>query len=191
MEKSIMFERNKTTRQLASGVQEFPFCPQRPDQAMSEAHMRFLLDEDDEEEKEQEEEEEEEADVLDIEEKQDEEGDGNGDNDSSESGSEGGGDFNDVLRNSLGLHLSNAFAGDGNSTIATNDNTSFTRVGLTPLHSNIDEDIAAATFPVPISPRSRYLVGCLRDNVNPRASLITRKHVSHELNMQHLGELMS
>jgi hypothetical protein len=39
----------------------------------------------------------------------------------------------------------------------------------------------------PTSPRSKYLVGCLRESLNPRASLILRKHVNQELNLQHLG----
>jgi hypothetical protein len=39
----------------------------------------------------------------------------------------------------------------------------------------------------PTSPRSKYLVGCLRESLNPRASLILRKHVNHDLNLQHLG----
>lgn len=37
------------------------------------------------------------------------------------------------------------------------------------------------------SPRTKYLTGCMQNNVNPRASLLLRKNMSKELNLQHQG----
>ena len=39
----------------------------------------------------------------------------------------------------------------------------------------------------PNSPRSKYIMKCLNGGVNPRASLIIRKSVTKELNLQHYG----
>jgi hypothetical protein len=39
----------------------------------------------------------------------------------------------------------------------------------------------------PTSPRSKYIVGCLREKLNPRASLILRKRINSELKLEHLG----
>jgi hypothetical protein len=173
MEKSIMFEDKKSLQQESrSGVQEFPFCPKRPDQQLSEEQL-LLLNEDSDD------------------------SDGNAgkdDNDGSDNASDQEdsdndddiADITDVLKTKLDLNFSkDRFNSDGASTIATNENASFFP-GLFP--SNIEEDIRATTRPVAISPRSKYLVGCLKDNVNPRASLITRRKVSHQLKLQHLGD---
>jgi hypothetical protein len=41
---------------------------------------------------------------------------------------------------------------------------------------------------VPItSPRTKYLAGCMREGLNPRASLVLRKNMSKALNLQHHG----
>ena len=41
---------------------------------------------------------------------------------------------------------------------------------------------------VPItSPRTKYLAGCMKNNLNPRASLVLRKHMSKRLELQHHG----
>jgi hypothetical protein len=53
--------------------------------------------------------------------------------------------------------------------------------------SDINSKLTHLTSQAPTSPRSKYLVGCLRSSLNPRASLILRKHVNDELNLQHLG----
>jgi len=44
-----------------------------------------------------------------------------------------------------------------------------------------------------ISPRSKYLEGCIRTQVNPRASLLIRKHLTKELKLQHqrIGDHMA
>ena len=53
------------------------------------------------------------------------------------------------------------------------------------------EGIAAqkgSVLPVPItSPRTKYLAGCMREGLNPRASLVLRKNMSKQLNLQHHG----
>ena len=40
---------------------------------------------------------------------------------------------------------------------------------------------------LPNSPRTAYLAGCLRDKLNPRASLIVRKRFEKELDLHHQG----
>lgn len=37
------------------------------------------------------------------------------------------------------------------------------------------------------SPRSRFIAGCFAQKLNPRASLLVRKNLSKQLNLQHLG----
>jgi Ca2+-binding EF-hand superfamily protein len=39
----------------------------------------------------------------------------------------------------------------------------------------------------PSSPRTKFLAGCIKNKLNPRLSLILRKRVTDELNLQHLG----
>ena len=43
-----------------------------------------------------------------------------------------------------------------------------------------------------LSPRTSYLEGCFRENLNPRASLILRKNLTKILNLQHhsIGDKM-
>lgn len=38
-----------------------------------------------------------------------------------------------------------------------------------------------------VSPRTKYLTGCMKNNLNPRASLVIRKNISKRLNLQHHG----
>ena len=45
-----------------------------------------------------------------------------------------------------------------------------------------DKDLSA-----PMSPRSRYLARCLEKAINPRASLLVRKHLGKSLELQHHG----
>jgi len=46
----------------------------------------------------------------------------------------------------------------------------------------------SATRGIPItSPRTKYLAGCMKNNMNPRASLVLRKHMSKRLELQHHG----
>lgn len=40
----------------------------------------------------------------------------------------------------------------------------------------------------PSSPRTTYISGCIQEKLNPRASLLLRKSVSQELNLQHQGK---
>lgn len=42
-------------------------------------------------------------------------------------------------------------------------------------------------FAIPISPRSSYISSCIREGVNPRASLILRNKVTKDLKLQHMG----
>jgi hypothetical protein len=233
MDVSIMFEKNKTTRQQASGLQEFPFCPKRPDQQLTREELSMLDDESDEDEgdegdeddkDEDEDEEKEEAGVQLLEALNRnrglisddsgtgevnfigergfdhiDEGNGNDEcsNDSADEDDNNGGvaDVTAALKMKLGLpHGTRAKRGshllnDGASTIATFENTSFATSSA--FRRNLQDDIDAATFAAPISPRSKYLVGCLKENIIPRAALITRRKVSHELNLQHLGKLIS
>eukprot|EP01034_Spumella_vulgaris_P028670 gene28670-35569_t len=37
------------------------------------------------------------------------------------------------------------------------------------------------------SPRSKYIAGCMKQQLNPRASLVVRKNMSKQLNLQHHG----
>lgn len=37
------------------------------------------------------------------------------------------------------------------------------------------------------SPRTRFLAGCMKEHINPRASLLLRRNLSKELNLQHHG----
>ena len=39
----------------------------------------------------------------------------------------------------------------------------------------------------PVSPRTKYIEGCLREKLNPRASLVIRKKLTKKLELQHLG----
>lgn len=39
----------------------------------------------------------------------------------------------------------------------------------------------------PASPRTAFISGCIQEKINPRASLLLRKTVSQELNLQHQG----
>ena len=48
----------------------------------------------------------------------------------------------------------------------------------------VKEDIQEGTI---TSPRTKYIAACLKQNMNPRMSLILRKRVSSELNLQHQG----
>jgi hypothetical protein len=41
----------------------------------------------------------------------------------------------------------------------------------------------------PPSPRTAFISGCIQEKLNPRASLLLRKNVSKELNLQHQGAL--
>ena len=178
MDQSIMFEDRQSLQQQqqAAGVQEFPFCPKRPDQELSAEQMLLLSEY---------------SDDSDNDNDNDNDNDG-GDGGHGKGGAEGGcEDGMAVGFEELDLKVSSQdlFFGDGASTIATNENTSFAPgLSLSLFPQAIDEAIQATTHPVPISPRSKYLVGCLKDNVNPRASLITRRKVSHQLKMQHLGK---
>jgi hypothetical protein len=45
---------------------------------------------------------------------------------------------------------------------------------------------SAALVPI-TSPRTKYLAGCMREGLNPRASLVLRKNMSKQLNLQHHG----
>ena len=192
MDDTIVFEEQKSRQQQHAtgfGLREFPFCPKRPDQELSSEQLQLLNEDsgtDDEEA--------EDADDEDAEEEGEEEGGSESESgDSSDSGEDEIADITGVLRKKLNLASASQQSpepkrlftshnlSDGASTIATYENASFAQ-GL-----HLDEEIVATTCPVPISPRSKYLVSCLRDNVNPRASLITRRKVSHELKMQHLG----
>lgn len=166
MDQTIMFEDRRSLQLQASGVQEFPFCPKRPDQALSAEQVLLLSEYSD-----------------DSDHDDDQEGDdGGGEEDEDE---EKGGDIPDITNSKFGQEHFNS---DCASTIATNESSSFAPgLSLSLFPRNIEDDILSTTCPVPISPRSKYLVGCLKDNVNPRASLITRRKVSHELKMQHLG----
>lgn len=58
-------------------------------------------------------------------------------------------------------------------------NTSLTSLPLSQV-KNIDIE-------APSSPRSKYLQGCLRDNLPPRPSLIIRKNLTRSLHLQHQG----
>lgn len=51
----------------------------------------------------------------------------------------------------------------------------------------IDDKFAALADGVPLSPRSRYIDSCIRKRLNPRASLILRKHFTKQINLQHFG----
>ena len=37
------------------------------------------------------------------------------------------------------------------------------------------------------SPRSKYIAGCMQKRLNPRASLVVRKNMTKQLNLQHHG----
>ena len=61
-----------------------------------------------------------------------------------------------------------------------------------PIHN--DSLVASTSSPfsqftsiTPTSPRSRYIVGCMREQLNPRASLILRRRLNSELKLEHLG----
>ena len=66
-------------------------------------------------------------------------------------------------------------------------------------HSLIDEEnVSVDSFDVPTvkddlqdgtvtSPRTKYIAACLKKNMNPRMSLILRKRISSDLNLQHQG----
>lgn len=41
----------------------------------------------------------------------------------------------------------------------------------------------------PLSPRTAYIDGCVRERLNPRASLIVRNKLTKQMNLQHLGML--
>ena len=171
MDESIMFDNIKTTRQQSSGIQEYPFCPQRPDQVLTEDEKRMLDELSDEE------------DVV------------NNINDDDQETIES--QFDDKS-NAIEQHQdqdvgASHFWNDGASTIATNDNNSYLDNNILSKSLALDQDVVVddkTQQHVPISPRSKFLVTCLKDRVNPRASLITRRHVSHELKLQHLGILL-
>jgi hypothetical protein len=51
-----------------------------------------------------------------------------------------------------------------------------------------DKEHTQSHVVVPItSPRTKYLAGCMREGLNPRASLVLRKNMSKALNLQHHG----
>lgn len=52
-------------------------------------------------------------------------------------------------------------------------------------------DSLLSNMEIPISPRSAYLAGCARDKLNPRPSLIVRKQLVKELNLQHQGNCIA
>lgn len=43
----------------------------------------------------------------------------------------------------------------------------------------------------PSSPRTEFIAGCIQEKLNPRASLLLRKTVSQELNLQHQGNSLA
>jgi Leucine-rich repeat (LRR) protein len=49
-----------------------------------------------------------------------------------------------------------------------------------------EETATGAGVPI-TSPRTKYLAGCMKNNLNPRASLVLRKHMSKRLELQHHG----
>lgn len=50
------------------------------------------------------------------------------------------------------------------------------------MHHEIDFSRCTIT-----SPRSKYIVGCIQAQLQPRAALLLRKNISKQLNLQHLG----
>ena len=162
MDHCIVFEEKK----VGDGIQEYPFCPKRPD----------------------------EPDQL-----------GNSDEESYEDGSIEGEEFECQSRfemdqcgmstqtdqefsNRLDYCNSRCDTLPSKLEISWNNDASTVVTNPTVLGSTvIDSSMASTIHAAPVSPRSKYLVECLKDNVNPRASLILRRKVSHELKMQHLG----
>lgn len=45
----------------------------------------------------------------------------------------------------------------------------------------------AVDLTIPISPRSRYIDGCIRNGLNPRAALVLRKNLNRNISLQHHG----
>jgi hypothetical protein len=56
-------------------------------------------------------------------------------------------------------------------------------------NSTIDRSLVRndVEYGCPSSPRTKFLAGCIKNKLNPRFSLILRKRVTDELNLQHLG----
>lgn len=60
---------------------------------------------------------------------------------------------------------------------------------------DIEDDLTARSdlvmtgvdFSSPTSPRSKYIASCIREGVNPRASLMLRKKLTKHLKLQHMG----
>lgn len=51
----------------------------------------------------------------------------------------------------------------------------------------VENDYNASAIAQPLSPRSRFISSCVREGLNPRASLVLRKRMSTHLNLSHLS----
>mmetsp|Transcript_26381 Transcript_26381/g.39138 ORF Transcript_26381/g.39138 Transcript_26381/m.39138 type:complete len:1369 (+) Transcript_26381:243-4349(+) len=71
----------------------------------------------------------------------------------------------------------------------TVDNTSLTTSSDPQTEASLTDHSALSQFSsiTPTSPRSKYIAGCIKAKVNPRAALILRKHLKSDLNLQHRG----
>lgn len=47
--------------------------------------------------------------------------------------------------------------------------------------------MSGVNYTVPTSPRTHYIASCIRDRLNPRASLILRKKATKHIKLQHMG----
>lgn len=70
--------------------------------------------------------------------------------------------------------------GDERFSVLDDDNISVDSFDI----PTVKEDIQEGTI---TSPRTKYIAACLKQNMNPRMSLILRKRISSELNLQHQG----
>ena len=53
------------------------------------------------------------------------------------------------------------------------------------LNSHLKMTAEPGSFPRPLSPRSRFLLGCLNSDVVPRPSMLIRKELTYVLNLEH------
>jgi hypothetical protein len=83
-----------------------------------------------------------------------------------------------VRRLGLGIHSSYTSAP---TNLAATDSSVCTFESGSTLHTSC----TAIERGTPTSPRTRYIGNCINSKINPRASLILRKHVSTELKLRH------
>ena len=80
-------------------------------------------------------------------------------------------------------------AGQGGQNQATGESNEEDKKNIMAFKSKYEDEFPdhSADISVPLSPRSRFISGCIRERKNPRASLILRKRLDKSINISHMA----